>query len=133
MYLQGAIGPEQKLKVSLSIDNGPFVEIGGSDATVNNLVEHTYAIEGSGSYVDKSQRVTIGALTIGSKEIGGGSELSEGVVAYNFERLFDVKLDKFEQVKIRLEAVANGYLAISTQGYWDIRFKGRKVPLQYRG
>lgn len=132
LYMQGNIGPEQKIKVSISLDNGPFVEVGGHDAIDpdTNLSRHYYAIEGSGNYVDRLQSVDIGATTMGEKEIGGGSG---GNLAYNYERYFSLALDKFELVQIMFEAVSVGYASISLQKYWDVRFKGRKVPGKYRG
>lgn len=125
-YLEGLIAPDQKLKISISVDSGPFVEIGGSDSAG----VHTYAIEGSGSYVDRGQSVNIGAFTLGRKEIGGGSD---GTNVYHFERYFTLGLDKFETILIKYEAMAIGYCAVSTQKYWDVRFKGKKPPQKYRG
>jgi hypothetical protein len=126
LRLRGAIGIDQKLKVSLSLDGAPFVEVGGSDSGG----VHTYAIEGTGSYVNRSQRVTVGSQTLGRGEIGGGGD---GIEAYEYERLFSVGLGKFDSVKIRLEAVAIGYVSSSLQEPWDIRYKGKKVPRAYRG
>lgn len=125
-YIEGIIAPDQKLKISISVDSGAFVEIGSTD--VDGV--HTYAIEGSGSYIDRNQSVNIGATTLGTKELGGGSD---GNLAYHFERYFNLNLDKFETIKIKYEAVAIGYVAVSTQKFWDVRFKGRKPPSKYRG
>lgn len=125
--LQGTIAQDQKLKVSVSIDNGAFVEIGGSTDSSGNPV---YAIQGDGSYVDRSQSVSIGASTLGTHEIGGGSD---GVLAYNYERYFDLGTDKFETIAIKYEAMVFGYVSVSTQSWWDVRMKGRKTPAKYRG
>lgn len=127
LLLQGEIGPEQKIKVSLSVDNGPFVEVGGSTDDSGNPV---YAIEGDGSYIDTTQRVSVGPQTLGRGEVGGGSD---GAVAYNYERLFKLSLGSFDKIKIRYEAVGLGYASVSTTKFWDIRFKGKKVASKYRG
>jgi hypothetical protein len=126
--LQGAIGPDQQLKVSLSFDNGPFVEIGHTD-DVNG---HTYAIEGNGSYVDHSQRVSVGAPTIGTTEIGGGTPAASRI-AYPYERDFKISLDKYEHVMVRFEAINIGYVSVSLYDFPDIRDKGVKAPAKYRG
>lgn len=125
LVLQGAIAPTQKLKVSLSFDNGPFVEVKHPDDA-----DTKYAIEGDGTYIDQTQRVSIGPATLGRTEIGGGGD---GLQAYNYQRIIPLRFDKFEMVKIRYEAVGVGYLSVSTQTYWDIRYKGTKVPSKYRG
>jgi len=127
----GLIGPDQKMKVSLSVDGGAFVEIGGSDDTTVSPAVHTYAIEGTGSYVDKTQAVTVGSLVIGSGEVGGGSD---GIQAYNYEREFATGQDALEQVMVRVEPVGDttGYLSVSLYQFKDVRFKGRKIPLKYR-
>lgn len=125
LVLQGAIAPTQKLKVSLSLDNGPFVEIKHPDDA-----DTEYAIEGDGAYIDQTQRVSVGAAVLGRSELGGGGD---GVQAYNYQRIIPLRLDKFEVIKIRYEAVGVGYVSVSTQTYWDIRYKGTKVPSKYRG
>jgi hypothetical protein len=130
--LQGAIGPDQKIKVSLSFDNGPFVEIGSEDDTSVTPALHTYAIEGDGSYVDHSQRVSVGAPTIGSTEVGGGSPSTQRV-AYPYEREFKITTDRYEQVMVRFEAVGIGYASVSLYDFPDIRDKGKKPPTKYRG
>ncbi len=123
LYLQGLIAPDQKLKVSISLDGGDFVEIRHAETPDN------YAIEGSGDYVDTGHAITIGAVTIGRGEIGGGSD---GAVAYNYERLIPLRLDNFETAQLRFEAVAVGYVSVSSHKHWDVRFKGRRVPAKYR-
>lgn len=121
--IQGAIASEQKLRVYISLDNGPFVEIGTDD-------DHEAAIEGSGDYIDRTTAVTIGPTTIGRAEVGGGGDAFQ---AYNYDRCFKIATDKFEKVKIKYEAVGLGYVSVSTQYWWDVRFKGVKPPRQYRG
>lgn len=123
--LQGQIGPDQKIKVSMSVDGGAFVEIGGSDS--NGV--HTYAIEGGGSYVDRGQAVTVGSLVVGNSVLGGGSD---GIEAYNYEREIRLNLDKLEQVIVRFEAIGIGYASVSLYDHKDVRYKGKKVPLKYR-
>lgn len=116
--VQGGIGPDQTIVFYASPDNGPFVEI--------------CRVEGNGSYVDRSQRVSVGALTIGRAEIGGGG-LDGEVTAYNYEREITLRLDRFELVMIAAETEGLGYASVSLYSFKDIRNKGAKVPLRYRG
>ncbi len=80
--------------------------------------------------MDKTRAVTIGSTLLGSGMIGGESGTTQ---VYAYERLLDLHLDKFEFIQIRFEAVALGYVSVSTQKWWDVRFKSRKVPRKYRG
>lgn len=113
--IKGLIALEQTLKISASIDNGPFVELG--------------RVEGDGDYVDRSSGVSIGRVTIGQKEVGGGGD---GAVAYNYERLIKLKLDSFSTIKIRFEALGLGYISVSELQHKDIRIKSDKIPKKYR-
>lgn len=116
IVMKGLITSEQNLRVSASIDNGPFVDIG--------------TVEGNGSYVDSGGGgVSIGRVVIGSKEVGGGGA---GVMAYNYEYLIRPNLDKFSTIKIRLEALDLGYVSVSEVNYKDIRIKSYKIPKKYR-
>jgi len=112
---QGVIGPDQIIEVKANLDNGGFVLIG--------------YIRGDGDYVDRGQSVAVGALTIGSKEVGGGGT---GVTAYNYERELDFGQDKFDRVKMRFECLGLGYASISTHKFYDVRNKSRKRPVKYR-
>lgn len=123
LLIDGDIGPDQNMKVYLSYDEGPFVEV-GVDAT------HDYAIEGSGSYVDRSQSVAVGALTVGSSELGGGG--SDGdVVAYHFRRSIRIASDIFEYVQIKIEGVGIGWLSVNEITFKDIRPKGSRIATKY--
>ena len=115
IVVQGEIGPEQLLKVYVSIDRGSFTEVG--------------TIEGTGTYVDTSQRVNVGSLTIGSGEAGGGGD---GVTAYNYVREFRLDIDMFQLIKLKFEATALGYASVSTVEMKDLRTKWAKVPIKYR-
>jgi hypothetical protein len=123
----GEIGPDQKIKVSMAFDNGAFVEVGGSD--VANV--HTYAIQGDGSYVDKGQKVSVGAMVLGKKEVGGGGNQGD-IPAYHYMKRIKLFQDRFEKVKVRLEAVELGYASVSEFRYFDIRIKAQKIPSKYR-
>lgn len=90
---------------------------------------HTYAIEGDGAYVDRSQRVSVGPLVVGNAEVGGGGD---GIEAYHFRRTFRIYLDKFEYIKFRIEAMSLGYLSLTELTFADVRLKWAKVPNRYR-
>jgi hypothetical protein len=125
LVVDGEIGPEQKVKVLLSIDRSDFVEVRSSSDVTDNL----HAIEGSGSYVDKTQNVAVGAFTLGRGEVGGGGD---GLTAYHYRRNFRITLDKFEFIKFRVEPVGLGYFSLSEFIYQDVRIKSNKIPSRYR-
>ena len=115
IVVQGEIGPEQSMNVYVSIDRGSYTLVG--------------TIEGNGTYVDTTQKVNVGSLTIGSGEVGGGGD---GVTAYNYMREFRLSITHFQLIKIKFEAVALGYASVSTIEMKDIREKWAKVPIKYR-
>lgn len=115
-FIRGQIAPDQLLKIYLSFDDGSFILVG--------------SIAGDGEYVDTSSAVNVGGLVLGRGEIGGGGS---GRTAYGYERLFSIRTSKYERVKVKFEATQIGYVSVAEYGYWDIRLKGQKVPLKYRG
>ena len=115
LVIQGKIAKEQTIKVSASIDQGAWVEVG--------------EIEGNGSYVDIGQAITVGSLTIGSREIGGGGT---GVNAYNYKREMPLPFGKFNRIKLKFEATGIGYADISMIQFYDIRIKSEKIASKYR-
>lgn len=121
----GEIGPEQKVKISISIDQGPFVEVRSKSDVAGDL----RAIEGSGDYVDRTQAVTVGSYTLGRGELGGGGD---GITAYNYRRMFRIALDKFEQAVFRIEPTGIGYFSLTEFTYADIRIKSQTIPIRYR-
>lgn len=117
LVIQGEIGPDQVISVYADSDHGGYSHIGD--------------IEGDGTYVDRSQSVNVGAVTIGRSEVGGGG--SEGAIpAYNYMRVFSFRSDKFERIKLKFEATAIGYASVTTIRFLDVRSKGKKVPRKYR-
>lgn len=115
LVLNGLISKDQKFNVYANYDNSGYV-----------LVD---TIEGTGSYVDAGQAISVGATTIGSREIGGGSD---GVNAYNYKHKLSLRSDRFEKVKLKFEAIGIGYLSISAYIFHDIRVKSTRLPYKYR-
>jgi len=113
--ITGLIQPDQELKISLSYDNAPFVEVG--------------RIAGNGSYVDVTQNISVGSPTLGSMEIGGGGD---GIEASPFRREFRINTPRYEKVRVKVEATKVGYVSVSGYGFKDIRKKGRGMPAQYQ-
>lgn len=122
--IDGLIGPGQYLKISLSLDNGSFVEI----RDPNRPTE--YAVQWDGPYVDKSQAVHIGGPTEGSTEIGGGGGDGD-ITAWHFRREFVIATDLCEYVQPKFEGVGIGWLAVNSYKFKDIRYKGRRQALRY--
>lgn len=114
-YIEGEISVDQSLDIYIALDGGAFSLIG--------------TILGTGSYVDTSQSIDIGAPTLGSHMIGGGSVSS----IFHYERQFAINTDKFEFAQIKYVATKIGYVSVRTHKYWDVRNKGKKVPVKYRG
>ena len=119
IVLSGEIGPDQNCDIYANVDNGGYIKIG--------------TIEGDGNYVDRGQKISVGSLTLGRSEIGGGGTQGE-IPAYNFVyQINRLGLDKFERVKLKFVATGIGYCSISTIRWVDIRYKGKgKVPSKYR-
>lgn len=115
LTVEGSIAKSQSLKISLAYDRGAFVEVG--------------IIDGNGDYVDTSDAVSVGDNELGKDEVGGGGE---GTTAYHYKKEFRVRSDRFDEVKIRVEATDIGYVSISTLDYFDIQKYGQKNLKRYR-
>ena len=119
LTLRGKIGTSQTIKVSLSFDGAPFVEVG--------------RVVGTGSYVASSGDGAVGGSMVGSDEIGGGGS---GASGYDYIREFHSELrdimTRFSEVKIRIEAIDVGYASVSEINYYDIKTYGQKNLLAYR-
>ena len=115
LTLRGQIGRSQTIKVSLAYDNGSFQEVG--------------RVEGTGSYVSGDSGGIIGSSEVGSSEIGGGGS---GISAFNYVRELSIRSGKFDEVKIRIEALDVGYASVSEIKYHDIKAHGQKNLLRYR-
>jgi hypothetical protein len=108
MVIDGLIQPNQSLKVSLSYDGGAFTEV--------------QTIDGDGSYVDTGVLTSIGNPIIGSKILGGGGDAS----ASPYEIDFPINSDRFNFVRVKLEAQDVGYVSVHSITFKDIRDKGKK-------
>lgn len=125
LILEGLIQPDQKLKVSLAIDGGQFAEVGGSDDGSGN---HTYAIQGDGSYVDRGSSVAIGGQTLGKKAIGAVNTIT----AYNFSKKITIDTDRFHYIELMFEAQEIGYVSVSKFVFHNIHYKGKHLPIKYQ-
>ena len=113
--IQGHISKDQSFDIYFSYDNDAYVYIG--------------SIHGTGSYVDLGQAVTIGSLTIGKKEVGGGSD---DVTVYKYKKEFRVNTDKYQEIKVKFIAREIGFVSISKYSFKDIRIKRSRLPAKYR-
>lgn len=124
LVVEGEIGVEQKTKVLMSVDRSPFVEVRSPSDVVSDL----HAIEGSGAYVDKTQKVNVGSHTLGRGEVGGGGS---GIIAYHYRRQFRIVVPKFEFIKFKVEPVELGYFSLSEFTFKDVRIKNQKTNSKY--
>jgi len=116
LVVDGFIGPDQTIIIKLSYDGDPFVKVA--------------EYRGDGGYVDRSQSVAVGASTLGTPEIGGGS-VGGAISAFHFRRELVIATDRFEYLKYRVEGTRLGWAAINSITFKDIRFKGRKIATKY--
>lgn len=114
MEIAGLIQDDQSFDVYLSYDNAAFVKV--------------ETIDGSGSYVDHTQRVNVGAVTLGSNEVGGGGS---GIEASPYRREFRINTPRFQKIRVKIMATKIGYVSVSEIGFKDIRQKGRYLPPAY--
>lgn len=114
LTIEGEIATTQSVTVSISYDRGEFVELG--------------SISGTGSYVDTSSPVTVGSVTVGSKEVGGG----DSVTAFHYRREFLVRSDRFYEAQLKFEATDVGYVSVSTREYYDLQLMGDRNLARYK-
>ncbi len=116
LRLQGEIQPNQSYTIYGAVDNGGYVELG--------------TVSGTDEEVDTASSTTIGSAVLGKKEIGGGTVIT----AYNYDKTINIadKLNKFQRIKLKIEATGLGYVSISELQYYDIRSKELKSPIKYR-
>lgn len=123
LVFEGEIAPAQIIDVDFLADDGSYSNVG--------------QIRGDGDYVDRSQRVAIGAETIGREEVGGGSD---GAYAYHYLVELPLRQGKWQKGQIRIRVGTDsetgdlglGYFSFSLIRYQDIRIKQRKIPRKYR-
>lgn len=108
MVVKGLIQRDQRIRVLLSLDDGPYSEV--------------FVIRGDGDYVDQGTNTSIGSYTIGSNIIGGGGD----AMAHPFAVDFPIHTDRFQAISVRFEAEEIGYAEIDEYTYKDIRDKGRR-------
>ena len=116
LRLQGEIQTNQSYTIYGAVDNGGYVELG--------------TVSGTDEEVDTASATTIGSSVLGKKEIGGGTIIT----AYNYDKTINIadKLNKFQRIKLKIEATGLGYVSISELQYYDIRSKELKSPIKYR-
>ena len=114
---EGRIGVNQSAKLYMNFDNSGWVEYG--------------TISGSGSYVDKGQSVAVGAVTLGTKEIGGGSS-SNLINAYHYYIVITINSDKFQKLKFKIVPQGIGWFDFKSIEFRDIRYKQQNIPKKYR-
>lgn len=117
LWLEGDIGPDQSAEVWVAYDNSAYAVLG--------------TVDGNGDYVDKGQVVDVGAVTIGRKIVGGGSD-SGSLPAYHYRVAFRLDSDKFDRIKVKFVATEIGYFSVTQEQYVDIRGKGHKLPAKYQ-
>ena len=114
LRFRGLIDPNQKIKVSLSIDNSDW--------------QHVGTIAGSADYVDYLTSYAIGTNLIGGETLGGG----DTVPVYQFLMEIKIRTPKYRKRRIKLEAEGFGYCAIQMMADWDIYTFPDRLPRSSR-
>jgi len=109
MVIDGLIQNDQDLAIDVSYNGGAWTTI--------------FTIEGDADYVDAGIEVSIGSRILGSGVIGGGGGEE---TASPYEVDFILNSDRFTDIKVRLRALAVGYVSVHSITFKDIRSKGRK-------
>lgn len=112
--LKGRIDPEQAVEVYMEYDDGEPTLVG--------------TILGAGSYVDASDKQTIGAQTIGSGLIGGDTVSS--VSPFFME--IKLKHSKFRKRAVMFKALHIGHVDINFQHDHDVYYFDNKLPKRNR-
>lgn len=115
LQLEGEIQSSQNLEVYIETNRGGYSLVG--------------TVIGTGPYVDGGVAVHVGAVTIGSKEVGGGGA---GVDAHHYQTEIKLALDKFQNRKIKFVATGIGYVSVTKIVDHDIRLHQSKLPAKYR-
>jgi hypothetical protein len=117
LTIRGQIATDQVIRVSALTDDGEFVVLGD--------------IEGDGSYVTQEASIVVGSPQVGSHEVGGGSD---GITANNYIREFRLSqlVSKYDEMKLRFEALGAGYASVSTVNFHDIKTYGQKNLRRFR-
>ncbi|MDD5110497.1 MAG: hypothetical protein PHI63_04775 [Patescibacteria group bacterium] len=120
MIVRGLIQPDQNLDIYGKSDDGAWVLLG--------------SVQGDGDYVDTGTKVTIGPVTAGRNEIGGGGSGSSGsVTASPYTRELDLmQLGDFYELTLKVQATFLGYVSVSSFEHYDIRAKLARLPVKYR-
>lgn len=119
--LEGEVGPNQSVQFFASLDRGPFVELKDSNGGA--------FIQGNGDYVDRTQSVDVGAATLGTHPVGGGTN---GIEAYHYERMLSFGQDRFSEVQFMVMAPGIGYASVTLTEFHDIRIFQDKTARKYR-
>lgn len=114
LWINGRIGVNQSCDVYQWLDNSGYSKIG--------------SIDGTGNYVDKTQSIAVGAVTLGKKIVGGGSD---GITAYNYWKEIKYSSDKFYRIKLKFVPTGVGWFDVSSYNFSDIRQKQEKLPRKY--
>jgi len=113
-WVEGEIARDQQLSIYLSYDNGPYVLVGTQAGTDSN--------------VDSAPRTVIGCDAIGQSTLGGQTSQS----VYHFMKEIKLRQGKFFTAKVRFQATAIGYVAVSAYTDMDILLYTAKLPTRYR-
>ncbi len=115
LQLEGDIQTNQSYEVWIELDRGGYTLIG--------------TVDGTGNYVDTGNAVHVGAYTVGSKEVGGGGD---GVDAYHYQTEIRLRLDKYQNRRIKFVATGIGYCSITKIVDHGIKLYQSKIPRKYR-
>lgn len=110
--ISGLIQRTQSFDIYFSYDNGKYIKVG--------------TVDGTGDYVDQSQKISVGNTTVGTREIGGST-----LLASPYQASIKVHTPKFNSLKQKFVATNIGYVSIHNYECKDRRAKGRRAMAKY--
>lgn len=109
LTLEGLIQRDQQIKVSISLDQGNYVEV--------------FTILGTGPYVNNSTPIACGANTLGTTVLGGGAQ----ILANSFTVDIPINTDRYQYISVQFEALAIGWAQMNRMAFKSTSLKRMRL------
>lgn len=111
---KGHIDPDQIIGIYIAVESGAYSKVG--------------TIDGSQSYVNYNDILTIGSQMIGEDIVGGDVVDSK----YGYYMEVKIKTGKFRTLSVKLVPEGIGYFDFDLMTFWDILTFENRIPKSYR-